>query len=83
MFYRKVRYSLPFINLAVSTTALLFQTTILNPWHNKISKEIQSLTNSMENKKLDKPPSSYEVMREKNDSDCAFTTELMRKVVNK
>jgi hypothetical protein len=33
----------PLINLAVTTTALAFQTNVLYPWHNEISKELKEI----------------------------------------
>ena len=34
---------LPVINCMISTTALLFQVTVLNPWHAKISIQINDI----------------------------------------
>jgi len=34
---------LPVLNFCISSTALLFQTTVLYPWHNEISKQINNL----------------------------------------
>ena len=31
------------INLSIGTTALTFQVFVLNPWHKKISKQIDQL----------------------------------------
>lgn len=42
-YYRFVKRNIPFINLFVSSTALLFQITVLNPWHKKISDEINKM----------------------------------------
>ena len=33
----------PLINLAVTTTALAFQTNVLYPWHSQISKEVKEI----------------------------------------
>lgn len=35
--------NLPLINFFVSSTALTFQITILNPWHSTISKQFNEL----------------------------------------
>lgn len=37
------RLNIPKINLLVGTSALIFQITVLNPWHNKISIQINRL----------------------------------------
>jgi len=34
---------MPFVNFAVSFTALTFQTTVLYPWHEELSKELKLL----------------------------------------
>jgi len=34
---------LPVINLAISTCALTFQITVLYPWHNKLSLQLDAL----------------------------------------
>jgi hypothetical protein len=47
---RFFRRSLPLINFTISSTALLFQMTVLNPWHNKISKQLDDVKTSMKNK---------------------------------
>jgi hypothetical protein len=41
--YSRFSKHLPFINLAVTTTALTFQTTVLYPWHNKLSKQLEKI----------------------------------------
>ena len=47
---RFFRRSLPLINFTISSTALLFQMTVLNPWHNKISKQLDDVKNLYEKK---------------------------------
>jgi hypothetical protein len=42
LFRRTHRY-VPFVNLAVSTTCLIFQTTVLYPWNEKLSKELSDI----------------------------------------
>ena len=42
MFQRINKY-LPTLNFIISSTAFLFQATVLLPWHNKISKQIDLL----------------------------------------
>jgi hypothetical protein len=42
LFRRANRY-MPFVNFAVSFTALTFQTTVLYPWHEELSKELKLL----------------------------------------
>lgn len=34
---------IPIINLFITSSALFFQTTVLLPWHNHISKQINKL----------------------------------------
>ncbi len=40
--------NVPKINLIFASSALFFQTTVLYPWHNKLSSELQDI-----NKKID------------------------------
>jgi hypothetical protein len=40
------------ISLFISSCALTFQVIVLNPWHNTISKQIQSLEQEIKNKKI-------------------------------
>lgn len=40
MFFKRV---LPIANFCISSSALLFQTTVLFPWHNEISEQINKL----------------------------------------
>lgn len=48
----KIRKILPYASLFVSSTALIFQITILNPWHAKISKQIQNLEEKYSEKSI-------------------------------
>jgi hypothetical protein len=40
---RRANRYMPFVNFAVSLTALTFQTTVLYPWHEELSKELKLL----------------------------------------
>ena len=40
---RVIRLPIPRINLFIASTALMFQTTVLFPWHNDISSQINKL----------------------------------------
>ena len=42
----KVRDILQIIGVASSVAALTFQTTVLYPWHKKISKDVNNLTHN-------------------------------------
>ena len=37
------RLFFPIVNFIVSSTGLYFQTTVLLPWHNEISKQIMAI----------------------------------------
>jgi hypothetical protein len=41
--YRLTYRYIPFVNLMVSTTGIMFQTTVLYPWHETLSKELRLL----------------------------------------
>jgi hypothetical protein len=45
MFYRH----LPLINTVVATTALMFQVTVLYPWHKDISNQITQIKEQQKN----------------------------------
>ena len=51
MFYRKLYRKMPFINFAISSCALLFQTTVLYPWHKELSLQIDRVENENTKKK--------------------------------
>ena len=48
MFYKK----LPILNFIIASSALAFQTTILYPWHNDISKQINNLEAKIDKNKI-------------------------------
>lgn len=52
VFYSKY---LPIISFVVGTSALIFQTTVLYPWHNELEQEFKRLKEQKEeqDKKLD------------------------------
>jgi hypothetical protein len=41
--FRRINKYLPLCNFMISSTAFFFQTTVLLPWHNEISKKIDLL----------------------------------------
>lgn len=42
MVYRYSQY-IPFLNFGVSTSAFIFQITVLNTWHKQISSQLQRI----------------------------------------
>ena len=40
---------IPYASLLVSSTALIFQITVLNPWHKQISNQINDLCKQINN----------------------------------
>jgi hypothetical protein len=48
MFYHNFRRNLPLMNFSISSTALFFQITVLNPWHSKISSDVKMLKTTIE-----------------------------------
>lgn len=51
LFRRTHRY-VPYVNLAVSTTGLVFQTTVLYPWNEQLSKELKGLRDVKDVKRI-------------------------------
>ena len=43
--------NLPIINFCISSAALTFQVTVLYPWHNQISKQINNISTNLIEKK--------------------------------
>jgi len=52
--FRKFINHLPLLNFCVSTSAFLFQTRVLYPWHHELSNDIHNLQNQIDkiNKKI-------------------------------
>ncbi|OBZ77533.1 hypothetical protein A0H81_02728 [Grifola frondosa] len=38
-----IRYYLPYFNLTIATSALIFQTTVLYPWHEELDASFHKL----------------------------------------
>ena len=41
--YQQLRRYLPFCNFVVAITGVMFQTTVLYPWHKQLSKELAEI----------------------------------------
>ena len=58
MFSRIVeRFSrnLPLVNFALSSAGLMFQTCVLHPWHNQLSKQMDQLNKQLQANKVYSP----------------------------
>jgi len=55
-FMTEIYKKLPFLNLVIATSALTFQLTILYPWHNQLSKQLDYINKRIDDiyNKLDK-----------------------------
>ena len=47
MWFSKYGKYLFLTNLSIATTSLMFQVTVLYPWHGQISKELNNLSNKL------------------------------------
>ncbi|EMD34599.1 hypothetical protein CERSUDRAFT_116765 [Gelatoporia subvermispora B] len=43
MVHPVIRHYLPYVNLAIATSALIFQTTVLYPWHEELDTGFRKL----------------------------------------
>ena len=64
-FYKK----LPLINFFIGSTALTFQITILNPWHLKISNQINGLQSQIKLIQLQSNQVQSNQVQSKSNSD--------------
>ena len=47
--FSKIKNNLPILNFCVAFSGLLFQTSVLYPWHNKLDDKFKKLENIVQN----------------------------------
>jgi hypothetical protein len=69
MLPRIVNHYLPIVNFVIASSGLVFQTTVLYPWHKNISKQIDEM-----DKKIDKKINNKINKKNKFEPNIIITT---------